>query len=411
MMVNCMDFADYMETLKWKAKVKIRMRKPCKQPAVALLVTQMEQGGVEQIILDLYHGYKKRGYRAYIVCQNWHFDSCKEELEAPEDIYVFGSNLNSLINFLWRRDIRTVHYHYNVFGVETLHALGIQTIYTMHNVYTWLNDTEIQKRAITLGYMDYVVPVSEFVNDYFKKRTNYMGNNLLVINNGLNVAELDMTDGDLPVSRESLGVGEKDIVISFIASFYHVKYQIGMLGVMEKLVKKYPNVQLVILGGKGDINYRTAFMEELAKCSAKDNIKIAPFFEHKYIGRFLREVTDIFTLPTIQEGFGIASIEALYCGVPMVLTPTGAAKELSAVASCIIADAPYSDILALSPEVIKSDLAMRKHGLNEDSLVDCFSRIIEYLPEYKQKALECCKHANQFTSDVMVDKYAKLIRK
>lgn len=393
----------------WMVKFRHRFRKPCAKPAVALMVQGMEQGGLEQVVMDLYRGYKKRGYRAYIVCAKWQIDAIKDKLDAVEDVFVYGEDFFSLAKFLWSRDIRTLHYHFSVFCIRIFHLMGFRTLYTMHNLYTFMDDAQIREYAKKLESVDWFVPVAAFVEDYFVARTQYQKSNHTVINNGVNFDDLDCVDGELPVTRESLGFEDEDVVLGFVASFYYVKHQIGMLGVMEKLVKKYPNVKLVYLGGEGDVNYRRSFYEALNSCAAKDAIRVVPFFDHKYIGRFYREVIDIFTLPTIHEGNPLTALEAMYCAKPMVLTPTGLAEELSRTAACLVAEPAYEDVLKITGSIIATDLCLQKNARNESSLARCFSDMIDHLPEYKERAELCQKNALLYSTDHMVDEYVKLL--
>lgn len=404
------DFTQKLLLLRWAVKFRRRFRAPCAKPAVALMVNGMERGGLEQVVMDLYHGYKARGYRAYIVCAEWQIDAVKDKLDAVEDIFVYQNDFEALAQFLWRRDVSTLHYHFNVFCIHILHLMGFRTLYTMHNLYTFMDDAQIRAYAKKLESADWFVPVAAFVKDYFVARTQYHHANYKVINNGVNFGELDAQTGELPVTRQSLGFAEGDVVIGFVASFYDAKHQIGMLGVMEKLVSRYPNLKMVFLGGEGDPSYRHAFCDELSRCAARDAIRVVSFFDHKYIGRFYRQVIDIFALPTLHEGNPLTALEAMYCGKPMVLTPTGLARELSQTAACLVAEPAYEDVLQLKDLRTVSGLARQKHARNEASLVECFSEIVDHLDEYKQKAENCRPNALQYSTDHMVDEYVKLIR-
>ena len=252
--------------LQWRFKFRKRFATPQKKKAIALITTGMEKGGLEQVILDLYHGYKSRGYRAYIVCQHWVIDSVKELIDAPEDIFLFHDDLQMLIHFLWRRDVRVLHYHYNIFGMKELKEFGFKVIYTMHNTYTWMSDGEIREYARSLSFADAVVPVSESVHQYFHRRVGETGIRYQVINNGIDFKTLDREDLTLPYSRESLGITKDRIVICMVGSFYHAKSQIGMLGVAEKLVQKYPQAVFFFIGNQGDENYYRGFRMELENC-------------------------------------------------------------------------------------------------------------------------------------------------
>ena len=394
----------------WKHKFQKRFKTPPKQPAVALISTAMENGGKEQVMMDLYHGYKKRGIRAYIVCQSWKIDAVKGLIDAPEDIFVFDNDLLALIHFLWRRDVRNLHYHYNTFGIEVLKQIGFHIIYTMHNTYTWLNDNEIHAYAGVLSNVDTVIPVSKAVQEYFCARSGSDGRNFQVIKNGVDFTILDNPNQKLPYTRDSFGIKEGDIVVGFVSSFYHAKAQIPVLGVAEKIVKDYPNVKFVFLGSKGDESYYNLFIEDLEECTAKGNIVIAPSVPHSQMACFYQEMIDILLCPTLHEGGPLVVVEAMHCGLPIIMTPTGIAEDLAQEAACLICQAAYDDIRLVTDNEVKNKLSIAKHGKNEDSIVSCLIEMIENLPAYRKKAEECRHNSANYSIDGMVDAYVRLLQ-
>ena len=398
------------QMLSWWVKFHRRARGgPAKKDAVALIVTGMEKGGLEQVILDLYHGYKKRGIRAYIVCQNRRIEAVKDLVDAPEDLFVFDSDLPTLIHFLWRRDVRALHYHYNTFGMKELRFLGFRIIYTMHNTYTWMSDEEIRRYAEILTNADTVVPVSASVRDYFLRRTQNRSLHLQVINNGIDFSDFEKEGVSLPYSREDLGIGHEDVTVGFVGSFYHAKSQIGMLGVAERLIRDYPQLKFVFLGNNGDENYHRRFMEEYQSCEARDHIVFAPPISHEQMGCFYRQIVDIFVLPTLHEGNPLVALEAMYCGRPMVLTPIGIADELSEKAACLVCDAAYPELERVTDDEIKNHLSLQKHPANEASIAGCIAEIADHLPEYQAKADGCRSNVEEYSIDRMVDAYVKLL--
>ncbi len=403
------DFTNKLMQLRWAIKFRRRFRTPCAKPAIALMVNGMERGGLEQVVMDLYYGYKARGYRVYIVCATWQIDTIKDKLDAVEDVFVYQNDFDALIQFLWRRDIRTLHYHFSVFCIRILHLMGFQTLYTMHNLYTFMDDGQIHAYAKKLEAADWLVPVAPVVDDYFRERTQYRGKNIKVILDGVNFGHLDGGDEELQIDREQLGIHQNDIVLGMVASFYHVKHQIGMIGVMERLLERYPNVKLVIMGAYGDVNYHTQFDKMLAVSPAQSAIIVAPFIPHQMMGAFYRRVMDIFVLPSMREGFGMVSVEAMYCAKPLVLTPTGAGEMLIHQGAGVLADCPYNNLNELSDaEILR--LSALKDAPNRDSLVSAISEIIDHLDEYKLKAEQCRGNALQYSTDHMVDGYVKLLK-
>lgn len=376
------------------------------KPVVGIVVTTFDKGGLEQVVLNLYLGYKKAGYQVYMLCQENILGIMAEQVSEGE-MLVFNNDMDTFLNYLYEKNINVLHYHYNVFGCKEAKARGVRTIYTMHNVYTWMSDLEIKDYAGILAEMDKIVPVSNLVKNYYLARTDSRQDNIKVIYNGIDFSEL--SNDELPdyLSRESLGLKADDIVLGFVASFYPVKYQIGMIGVMEELVKKNPNIKLLYIGNSEN-DYYKRFEAEFSKSSAKENMQVVPYFKHKYMGAFLRQIVDIFTLPTLQEGCSNAVLEAVYCDKPMVLTNVGNAMDVNYLESCEVVRTAYDDVVTTSnAEMIR--ISECKESNNKKELVEAFEKVINSLDVYKEKAKLPEAMKKQYETEYMVQQYIDLL--
>lgn len=383
-----------------------RIQISSEKPVIGIVVTTFDKGGLEQVVLNLYLGYKKQGYSVYMFCQEDILGIMAKQIDEGE-LYVFHNNLAEFINLLYDKNINVLHYHYNVFGVEEAKMRGVACIYTMHNVYTWKNDQEIREYSSVLNKMDRVVPVSNLVKSYYLARTEAVQDNLQVIYNGINFEELQ---GDIlpqQLTRQSLGLAQEDIVIAFVASFYPVKYQIGMIGVMENLVSDYPNAKLLFVGNTEN-EYYEKFKKEYEKSTAKDNMLLVPYFEHKYMGAFLRKIVDIFTLPTLQEGCSNAVLEAIVCDKPMVLTNVGNAMDVKNLPGCIVVRTAYEDVTVTSNEQMVQMSGLKISGNNKE-LTDAFRKMILQLDRYKKAAQLPAEEKAQYATEYMVQQYCNII--
>lgn len=378
------------------------------KPIIGIVVTTFDKGGLEQVVLNLYLGYKKQGYQVYMLCQENILGIMAQQVEEGE-LVVFQSDLETFLNFLYEKNITLLHYHYNVFGCKEAKERGVHTIYTMHNVYTWKSDSEILEYSEILGGMDKIIPVSNLVRNYYIARTGVSENNLHVIYNGIDFREL--AENNLPdfLSRKSLGLTESDVVIAFVASFYPVKYQIGMIGVMEKLIKRNPHVKLLYVGNSEN-GYYQEFLKEYNSSEAKANIQVVPYFEHRYMGAFLRQTVDIFTLPTLQEGCSNAVLEAIYCDKPMVLTNVGNAMDVNYLKSCEVVPAAYKDVVSTSNEQMLQ-LSVHKDSANQKELLDAFNKVIDNLEKYKQEACISADEKKVYETEFMIQQYLDIIKK
>ena len=378
-------------------------------PAVGLVVTSFDRGGLEQIVLYLYRGYKKAGFKTYLLCQKDILGSMARQIDDGE-LLVFHDSEEELVSLLRQHKITNLHYHYNVFALEKMRDLGVNTIYTVHNTYIWLSDDEIKERAELMRLADYVVPVSGAVEKYLNARTNNVCQNIYTIYNGISFEELSIHEMPEYITREALGIQEDDITMAFVASFYYSKGQAGMIGAMEKVIQKNPNIKLLLVGNVGSQEYYDHFKKLLDVSPAKNNIIQVDYFEHKYMGEFLRKTADIFVLPTMQEGCSNAVLEAVYCDKPMIVTDVGNAQQAKREACCIVVPTPYPDIATLKSEELNA-LSMLKDMPNQDAVVDAVLKIASDLDEYRKKARLTDEQKRQFSVEQMVESYLELLYK
>ena len=388
-----------------KAAYAVRFRLSAKKrPVIGLVVSSFDKGGLEQVVLNLYRGYRAAGYQAYLLVEENILGPMAHQVPA-EHLFVFDRNESKFLAFCREKGINTLHYHYNTFLMKGARLIGFRILYTIHNIYTWKNDAEMAAYAAKLQNAHVLVAVSGFVRDYFCARTGVPQERVLVINNGVQLEELSRP-ASLPFTRESLGLKEKDIALAMVASFHPVKHQIGMLGVMQRLQTRLPAAKLLLVGNVGDKNYYEEFCRHLKTCSAAGNIVQVPYLNHTQMGEFLRTIPDIFLLPTLQEGCSNAVLEALCSGLPMVLTNVGNAREAKAAApgACIVVPAAVSDPVQLTDQLARQ-LSGEENAPNADALADAIFTAAANLPAMRAAAHCAAEHAQAFGCEAMCAAY------
>lgn len=377
--------------------------------AIGLVTTGFDKGGLEQVVFNLYEGYKAAGIPTYILCEKGslmgYFAS---QLHDVRDFCIFEDSYETFIAFCYKNKITHLHYHYNTHFITQARECGIQTIYTIHNVYTWFQDDVIKEYKRTIDKCDNIVAVSSFVKNYFCTRTGLRESRVEVIPNGIKVEEL-MNSEQLPqkFTREQLGIQKDEIVFAQIASFTAVKHQIGLIGVMEKVIKKKGNIRLLLVGNVLEQDYYKEFCQCLKKSSAKDHITVVEWFDHRFMGEFLRETVDVAVLATLQEGCSNSVLEAIACEKPMILTNTGNASDVKSE-SVIVVSPAYEDICnEMMADLVR--ISSKKDCSNTSELANTFIKVSDRLAYYTEKAREESLKRQDFTTEKMVSRYLKLI--
>ncbi len=95
---------------------------------------------------------------------------------------------------------------------------------------------------------------------------------------------------------------------------------------IQQLAPRFPQLRLKIMGDS-DGNER-AMLEELAKeGNISDRVEFIGRVPREETTRYYQEAS-LFVLPSLNEGMSNAMLEALACGLPIIMTPTGGAEEL-----------------------------------------------------------------------------------
>lgn len=391
--------------IKWFLFFRFRfIFNPQKQKNIALVVNSFNKGGLEEVVLNLYYGYKQKGYNVYILSA-FNDAPMAKKLYDIRDIYIFNNNPENFINFCKKKHINILHYHYNTLMMRAAKQMGFKVIYTMHNVYTWFNKVELIEYKSRLDSADYVVCVSDYVKNYYTTLTGAA--NAVAVPNGLDFSRLDKQFEDFNISKQSLGLQDKKVIVS-VASFYPVKHQIGLIGAMEEVIKTRPDAHLLLVGNVGDKGYYETFIQTLKNSPAKDNITHLKYIDNKYMGEFLKEVADIFVLASLQEGFGNATLEALYCQKPAVITDTGCAENIKNIDSCVVVPPAYNSITEITNTQIEK-LSLQKDNINTHEIAKALCDVINNFDDYQEKAKNNPQKLVDFSLESMINQYAKLI--
>lgn len=99
----------------------------------------------------------------------------------------------------------------------------------------------------------------------------------------------------------------------------------NLISSISLVARRVPNV-LLLIGGEG---YLERFLRQQVKdLHIERNVEFLGFISEERLPKYY-QAADLFVLPTMAlEGFGLATIEALSCGTPVVATPIGANPEV-----------------------------------------------------------------------------------
>lgn len=134
--------------------------------------------------------------------------------------------------------------------------------------------------------------------------------------------------------RKEQGAGTSDIILCFVGLVVKRKGFDLISAVFPEVCQEFPASRLWVMGPKSNNESRHIHDEEVERYRKM----LEPVKTHvKFFGNIgdrqqlakLIAATDIFLFPTRQEGFGLAPVEAMACGVPPIISRIPGVTDLA----------------------------------------------------------------------------------
>lgn len=198
--------------------------------------------------------------------------------------------------------------------LSCLTGTHISLINHLHNNSPWLKHFS----PWTIAYafccrkFDRILTVSASVMDefifgkYFQNKTKIVGN------------PVDLKKIQLLADESTLKDGS-DII--FLGRLTPQKNPYFFLKVMNRVVKKIPDVQIAVVG---DGELRSQFESQIKEYHLEHNVKMYGFQSNPY---GLVQNSKVMCMPSLWEGFGLAAVEALCLGIPVVCSGAGGLSD------------------------------------------------------------------------------------
>jgi glycosyltransferase involved in cell wall biosynthesis len=127
--------------------------------------------------------------------------------------------------------------------------------------------------------------------------------------------------------RHKLGLPASKTIVAFVGRLVSTKGLPLLIRVWKDIVSIHSDAYLVLVGSGdyGAYNYESELRDFVQTQALDGSVYFAGKVEN--VQRYF-QASDIFVLPSETEGFGIALIEAMACGLPVVVTPTSGPKDI-----------------------------------------------------------------------------------
>ncbi|HET9707532.1 MAG TPA: N-acetyl-alpha-D-glucosaminyl L-malate synthase BshA [Gemmatimonadales bacterium] len=228
-----------------------------------------------------------------------------------------------------REELQVMHVHYAIPHAATAWLAkqmladerDLKVVTTLHGTDITLVGKDPSYFSLTkfsIEHSDRVTAVSAFLRDETYRTFGCDGCEVLVIPNFINQAEYFPARN--PAERCALAPADTRVLIH-ISNFRPVKRLVDVVRVFAG-VRKAMKARLVMVGDGPD---RDPAQREATKLGVQRDVRFAGRVDD--VADVLRG-GDLFLLPSETESFGLAALEAMACGVPVIASRVGGIPEV-----------------------------------------------------------------------------------
>lgn len=305
---------------------------------------------------------------------------------------------SKLVDMVKLYKIELLHVHYAIphayagyMAKQMLKNEGINLpmITTLHGTdITLVGNHPFYKPAVTfsINKSDYVTSVSQSLKDDTLKLFK-IKNKIKVIPNFI---ELDKVKKDpLAPCHRSVMAKENERIITHISNFRKVKRIPDIIKIFYNIQKEMP-AKLMMVGDGPEKEKAEALCMELGIYE-----KVIFFGNSNEIDKILL-LTDLFLLPSETESFGLAALEAMACGVPVISSNSGGLPEVNfeGISGYLSNVGDVDEMAANAIKILEDDEVLKQFKQNALEVAKKFD-IQNILPKYEalyQRAIDDYKY-------------------
>ncbi|CAM3620837.1 a-glycosyltransferase-related protein, glycosyltransferase family 4 protein [Flavobacterium saliperosum S13] len=293
---------------------------------------------------------------------------------------------SKLVDMVKLHKIEVLHVHYAIphayagyMAKQMLKSEGIKLpmITTLHGTdITLVGNHPFYKPAVTfsINKSDYVTSVSQSL----KEETYRLFDVKKEIEVIPNFIEIDKNKIDENSScHRSLMATQDQKIITHISNFRKVKRIPDVIKIFNEIQKQIPS-KLMMVGEGPEREIAERMCDDL-----KINDKVIFFGNSNEIDKIL-SYSDLFLLPSETESFGLAALEAMACGVPVISSNSGGLPEVNKQGySGYLSDVgDVEDMAQHAISILSDDAELLKFKKNALALAKEFD-ILKIMPLYE----------------------------
>ncbi|MEA5115724.1 MAG: glycosyltransferase [Geobacteraceae bacterium] len=290
-------------------------------------------GGAESVFVNLVKGLDADRFYPVVVIGGPGWVCAELRKNGIEPIFI---NSKGAFNFSYLRGlVKTIRE--NKIDIIQSHLLGanlysclagllcnVPVVSTFHG-FVDINSMErfyaLKSKIISFG-SEKIIFVSKKLLEYYVKQKRMPASKSITIYNGIDIRVFKPCRDDS--IRKKLELESNQILVGAIGNIRSAKGYEYLLAAARLVIDRRPQIRFVIAGeGSGEIYH--SLLEVRKNLNLEKQVNFLGFVSDT--SKLLNNL-DLFVLSSISEGFSISTIEAMACGIPVVVTQCGGPEEI-----------------------------------------------------------------------------------
>lgn len=301
---------------------------------ILYVISTLPVGGVEQHVLTVVRGLNAARFEPVVVCLGEEGPIGQEIKQAGIDVVAFGRMQHKhwdpgivrlLVRLMRARQFHIVHTHvYNpgVYGRIAAKLAGVPgVVATTHGVYYRRKWKRRLINRVLAHYTDRQIAVSEAVKQDLIRYDWVRPESIEVIPTGIDLTHFQFEVDPVKV-RAELGLPLDAYAFGTVGRLERPKGHVYLIRAFERIVKTNERARLVLVG---DGSLAKPLQEEAARLGLAERVVFAG--SRRDVPYLLRAL-DVFVFPSLWEGQGLALVEAMASGLPVVASRVGGVSEV-----------------------------------------------------------------------------------
>lgn len=324
---------------------------------IAYVIGDLPFGGVENLLLDLTTELSSRGHRPVVFNLSGTGEIISLFTSNGIPVVNLGKSIDDLKTFhlstllrlrralkkLGPDVIHTMHFSADYFGRLAALGLNIPVVTHLHNARA---ATKVHRKVANtlLSYVtDCFVSVSKAVYENVQHNHNRAHRQSVVVYNAINQKKFDVEPLDL---LQEFGLQGKTVIA--IARLVKLKNLDMLIKAFAFVHEKNPATSLLIVGEGPE---RTKLQNLIDHLGLTSSAVMAGY--RSDIGALLK-AAHVFAMPSDSEGLPITHLEAMYCGLPSVISEFVPSLEI-AHGACLVCHTAVESIYECLDKILKND--------------------------------------------------------